>query len=988
MKKNRFKKAVCVLAALLMACALPAGAFALPGFAYTDTPVYFERDSAGGWTDYVQNEYHYGNSGGPIVYCVEGGNPFCWDDLTQYLGWDSMVTLLNTLGAQYRLKPWIGVENYLRGLITVASWGYPYYIPEGMSPAEARYATSAALHVYTALCVSDPASDGFGKAYWGEYATDRMRPKAGVYRSDVVFAWFTELYNRGLNGYQLPQNVSFSASETELALSGTDFAGQLTVHLENMLGGYVIDQSCLDEIAALGGSISGFTGSDGDVLEFTIPRQGNRNRSIQFTVTASDPRNTADFGMVASTEDSWSYQKCAGFMGVAGNMTKSASAVLRTGNYGLPVSLEKSSSESWTFGNDMYSLDGAQYRLSGEDAAGGALTEVLTLDASGRAQGSALFAVGTAVQAEEIVVPAGFAVGPTQSITVSEDAAANVISVSDDPLCDEAGGVLVKKDSQASGAQGNASLCGAEYAAHFYGGLYSSGQEAEASGTLLRSWVLTTDATGLVLMDEEHKVSGDAFYTHGGVSVLPLGTLVLKEQAASEGYELDPQTYVMRIREGSVPGTAVREGDGLDPDGRAVSSETVKRFGIRGVKLDAAKDSAEPSGDAVLSGGRIDIINRSSAPVVVGGAVIAPGEKAAEMVTAAGGSFVLSAQLPYGRYELTEAAAPAGYSLSSWNYVFAASPSDGNGTVFEVPAELALKDDVLLQELVIRKWDKQRGVGVTGAVSPKEALEGISFEVVNRSARSVIWGGRTVAPGGLVTTVQTVYDESSGEYRAAVSGLPYGTYGVRELAAGGGGLANSWYLADSTAEVQLQLHNTGTQRVTFHDVCDTRVCSLTVSKTVTGNMGSKDKDFGFELTLGDNSGVPVSYVKTKADSTQESGTAVFSGGKFLFSLSHGESVVFSNIVWGNSYKVTEPAAADEGYILSWIGPSEGTLSADTSVTACNDRNAVVSTGISSDDGRGVTSLIGGFAGATILIAEGRGEKHGRKGRKKKPAGGV
>ncbi|MBR5734321.1 MAG: hypothetical protein IKX79_02105, partial [Desulfovibrionaceae bacterium] len=587
--------------------------------------------------------------------------------------------------------------------------------------------------------------------------------------------------------------------------------------------------------------------------------------------------------------------------------------------------------------------------------------------------------------AVETAVPAGFKAGFAQGITVSEEADENVINVADDPVCLEPGEILVKKDAQAEVAQGNASLCGAEYSARFYGGLYDSAEEAEASGTLLRSWVLSTDTSGLIKLDEGHRVSGDALYTHTGTAVLPLGTLVIKEKTASEGYLPDPQAYLIRIKEGSEPGTAVLDGDGLDSEGRAVSGETVKRFGVRGVKLDAAKDAAEPSGDAALSGGRIAVINRSSGAVMVGGALIAPGETAAEMVTAAGGSFALSAELPYGSYELVETAAPAGYMLSGWSYTFAASPEDGDGKIFEVPSDQALKDEAFPQELIIRKWDAQRGKGVTGAVDPKEALEGIGFEVINRSARSVIWDGRTIEPGETVTTVRTAFDEGSGEYRAALSGLPYGTYGVRELAADSI-MANNWYLADSTSEVQLQLHGTGTQNVTYHDVCDTRVCSLAVSKTVSGNMGNKDKEFAFQLMLEESGRVPVSFVKTKADGGQESGMAVFSGGKCDFSLSHGESIVFKNIVCGSSYSITEPAAEDEGYVLSWTGQPEGTLNTDTAVTANNDRNAVVSTGIPSAEGRGASAVMAGFAGTSMLIAAGTGERYGRKAKKKKDAG--
>ena len=985
MKRQRIKKIICILAAILTVCALPSGAFAAYGFGYLDEAIYFERDSAGGWTDYVQNEYHLNDENGALIYCVEGGNPFCWDELTQYVGWDATIDALYSVGANWRLKDGISVERYLQGLVAIASWGYPYYIPAGMDLPEARYATSAAMHVYTALCVNDPASAGFGKSYWGEYEpVDRMRPKASVQRSDLVYDWFTELYWKGLDLEEMPHSVSFSEDTVQLSLSGDDFTGQVTVHLENMLGGYVIDQDSLDRLDYLGGSISGYTGADGDVLTVVIPKYRHRFWNYTLRVKASDPRNSADFGIVTSTWDPDSYQKCVGFMGVAGQLEKTASCVLKTGNYGLPLSIQKASSEPWTAGNAMYSLEGAQFMLKGWDADKVPVTEVLTLDAEGKAFGSTQFGVGYNVEITELSAPSGFKVSGPVTLRTSEEVSENIAEIADDPLFSEAGAVLKKQDQQGD-VQGNASLEGAEYSAHFYGGLYENAEAAEASGTFLRSWVLKTDPSGLLLMDEEHKVSGDAFYMHDGAVILPLGTLVLKEQKASDGYSLDPQTYVVRVKEGDSPGTAVREGDSLDTSGRALSLEPIKHFGIRGVKLDAQKNAAEASGDAVLSGGRISVINRSDRAVTVAGRTAAPGETAAEMVTAANGSYFLSAQLPYGKYEIIESRAPAGYETAVWSCVFEPSSADEDGKIFEVPDDFALKDPALLQDLVIRKWDSARGVGVSGAVNPKDALEGISFEVINRSQHSVVWGSRTVEPGETIAVVQTAFDEDSGEYRAALLGLPYGTYGIKELASAGGSMANHWYLADSLAEVQIPLHNTGPQRITYYDVADSRVCRLEVSKTVSGNMGSRDKDFSFELVIGDNSEVPVSFVKTRQDSTLESGAAVFEGGKHLFSLKHGESIVFEGIVSGNSYKVTEPAASAEGYILSWTGEPEGILNEDVSVDANNDRNAVVSTGLSASEGRGVSTVFGGFAGAALLLAMGKEERNGRR-RKKKPAG--
>ena len=950
-RRKRLIRLLCFAGALAMVLAQPAGAFATGSYVYSDKPVYFQRYSNDGWVDYIQKEYHLGSKNGPMLYCLEGGKYFSSGDLTEKYEMKGMKQALRDGGAASRLKSGISIDRYLQGLLVILAWGYPHYIPDGLTADQARYATSAAVHSYTALSVASPSTQGFGYSYWGEYEpATRMRAKASVSGSDKVYKWYTKLYKKGLDLDELPQSVTLSPAELELADDGESFCGEITVTLKNMNRGYVIDDETLALIEEAGGSIEGFTGNSGDVLQIRLPREGNRESSFSFGITAEDTRNMADVGMVVDSEDPNKWQKLVGFIQDSGLMQKKAEALFTTGNYTMPVSLQKISSDETVGSFSLYSLEGAEFQVSGVDLDGQPVTEVLVTDEFGRASGEAEYAVGSVVTISEVRAPSGFLAAEDISFTVQESASGNVVTVTDDPVAAVPGVLLKKTDSATGGeAQGSASLEGAEYSFSYRPQIFESAEEAEASGDPVKTWVLKTDRNGFIRLDQEHKAGGDSFFLQGDSAVLPLGTLVVRETAASTGYKADPQAYLIRIELSEDGASAVITGG--SPDGQACigSQEVVKLFGIKGKKLDASGSSA--SGDASLGGAKIAVINRSAAAVTVGGTSYAPGQKVAEMTTSANGSYSLSARLPFGSYELRETAAPEGYLLSDWNYTIAPAADAADGTVLEVPKASALADEVIPQTLVIKKWDAAKGIGVTGAVSPAEALEGIRFMVVNSSAAAVVFEGRTIEPGGTVATVSTSFDQGSGEYRAVLDGLPYGTYSVCELSGEGlpEGMANQWYLVDSSQAVTAVLHKSGSaqQRVTELDFTDTRLCSLTVSKTVSGNMGNRDKAFGFELELAEGSNSYVVCTRIPADGTAKEEAVSAEGGRFSFSLKHGESIIFSRIPQGTGYSLREIGAKEDGYTVSCSGQPDGTLDADLTLEVENRRDAVVMTGLGS-----------------------------------------
>lgn len=96
--------------------------------------------------------------------------------------------------------------------------------------------------------------------------------------------------------------------------------------------------------------------------------------------------------------------------------------------------------------------------------------------------------------------------------------------------------------------------------------------------------------------------------------------------------------------------------------------------------------------------------------------------------------------------------------------------------------------------------------------------------------------------------------------------------------------------------------------------------SLTVSKTVAGNAGDKDKAFHFTVTLSDQT-ISGTY-----------GDMEFTDGAATFALKHGESKTAAGLPAGVTYEVTETEADQDGYATAKTGDT-GTIEKDVISTA-------------------------------------------------------
>ncbi|HEQ3719408.1 pilus ancillary protein 1 [Streptococcus pyogenes] len=124
--------------------------------------------------------------------------------------------------------------------------------------------------------------------------------------------------------------------------------------------------------------------------------------------------------------------------------------------------------------------------------------------------------------------------------------------------------------------------------------------------------------------------------------------------------------------------------------------------------------------------------------------------------------------------------------------------------------------------------------------------------------------------------------------------------------------------------------------------------SLTVKKTVVGELGDKTKGFQFELELKDKTGQPI--VNTLKTNNQDS---VAKDGKYSFNLKHGDTIRIEGLPTGYSYTLKETEAKD--YIVtvdnkvSQEAQSVGKdITEDKKVTFENRKDLVPPTGLTTD----------------------------------------
>ena len=151
-------------------------------------------------------------------------------------------------------------------------------------------------------------------------------------------------------------------------------------------------------------------------------------------------------------------------------------------------------------------------------------------------------------------------------------------------------------------------------------------------GAPKRTWVLRTDSTGstgITLADKSfnageetlpYLVSGDDLYRNAeGAPTVPLGTLIIAESKAPEGYHESNRVALVRFTQN---GSEVeRSGDledasryGVEGDQAVLVNESVVRGGVSIEKRDAESQLITPLGNASLDSCVFAITNKSDRP--------------------------------------------------------------------------------------------------------------------------------------------------------------------------------------------------------------------------------------------------------------------------------------------------------------------------------------------------------------------------------------
>ena len=440
------------------------------------------------------------------------------------------------------------------------------------------------------------------------------------------------------------------------------------------------------------------------------------------------------------------------------------------------------------------------------------------------------------------------------------------------------------------------------------------------------------------------------------------GTYVLHEESAPDGYVVAADIQFTLASDGTITtkrksGSSWESSD--DADGNTViMTDVTEEMGVLISKQNINGD--EIAGATLRITGRANGASSDIAPIqwtsgsdgtVAGGTALKPH----------------AVSLKPGTYVLHEESAPNGYvvatdiqfvlgedgsiTTSRWNGSSWTASSDANGNT------VVMTDDFDTTDVVISKQD------INGAEIPGASMK-ITGRADSESAdiTPIEWtsGSDGTVTGGTALKPHTV-SLKPGTYILHEEGAPEGYVVASDIKfVIGSDNAITTYRKNGSNEWVVSTDASGNV-ITMTD--EYKLQKLSVSKTVTGSMGSRDKKFTFKLRLTrDGSSVAQTFTVTGLPDTASITTDAH--GEAEIRLSHGDTAVISGIRYGTAYTVTENDYRNEGYTTSSTNAS-GTLDADKTAAFTNSHNMSVPT--SSDTN---TRALGAAAaaGAAALLA--------------------
>ena len=457
------------------------------------------------------------------------------------------------------------------------------------------------------------------------------------------------------------------------------------------------------------------------------------------------------------------------------------------------ISLNKvSGNPGLTDGNALYTLAGAQYGIF-TDAGCTAQVGTLTTDASGNATSGQL-EVGPTYYVKEIAAPDGYTLDPNvYPVNISANTVTPVnggTPLTDTPINDPAAILVGKFDGEktyngaANLPQGAASLAGAEFTVKYYDGFYDTAEQAEASGAPTRTWVLVTDEDGYADLSDAYLISGDALYTENGLFTVPRGTLVIQETKAPEGYKLNSEVFVQKVKQPGDTSTVSTYNEPQVPD-------EVYRGGVSVQKLDSQTGTV-PQGNASLAGITFSIINDNDHAVIVDG-VSYETDAVVKTITTDENGFASTSDdaLPYGDYIIRETATNDTY-LNTADDMHATISEDGK--IYSFTAE----DDVVRGGVKVSKRDIE---SLLNTALGSASIDGTQFQLKFQGQNPIVVDGITFTKGQVIETLVI----KGGEASTPADYLPVGDYSLQEVVAGDGYLLTDGSVYEFTITDQGQI---------------------------------------------------------------------------------------------------------------------------------------------------------------------------------------
>ena len=370
----------------------------------------------------------------------------------------------------------------------------------------------------------------------------------------------------------------------------------------------------------------------------------------------------------------------------------------------VKLQLQKSSSNTeLTAGNGCYSLSGAEYGIYTDKACTKKIGSITT-NASGYGSYSKYVDSTASYYAKEITAPTGYELDKTVYTFVSSGkkdsngyAIFKAVSLSDkktepkdNPVNDPVGIVLQKKNA-VTGETTSQGLGGAVFSIEYYAQEIDKDYDVKADETapaldsknLKRTWYIQTDEDGKALLASKYLAEGynsdDFYFSYNLLTVptIPIGTVVIREVKAPDGYSLSNVVFY-----------------------RVINEE------IAGIAQDTNTPINVPI-DEMPAKAYIGIHKLNRSGIGVGGAVYGLYSDSAcaslydKLTTNADGKCTFAKSVDVGKtYYIKEITAPTGYELDDTVYPVIAN--EENSTV-ETAVIQTIYEDAVKADLKIKK---------------------------------------------------------------------------------------------------------------------------------------------------------------------------------------------------------------------------------------------------------------------------------------------